>query len=208
MTLLAESPAPEIVTITALPPVVIVHGIFRDHRLMSRLRKTFALAGRRVFTPDLSPNDGSVGINELAVQLGEFLERHLAPGERCDVIGHSMGAMVARSYLQRHGGRARVRKLVTLAAPHHGTMMAWFFGGRGVRDLRPGSPFLRDLARDVSRLDGVLVASYWTPFDAIIVPPRSSELPIGRNVCVALPHHRALVTNRRLARELVELLDN
>jgi triacylglycerol lipase len=206
MNLLLETLAPKKAAATALPPVVIVHGIFRDHRLMTRLRDAFTLAGRRVFTPDLTPNDGSAGINELAVQLGEFLERNLAPGERCDIVGHSMGAMVARSYLQRHGGRMRMRKLVTLAAPHHGTVMAWLFRGRGVRDLRPGSAFLRDLARDVARLEGVLVASYWTPFDAIIVPPSSSCVPVGRNVCVPLAHHRALVTNRRLAREIVELL--
>jgi triacylglycerol lipase len=50
------------------------------------------------------------------------------------------------------------------------------------------------------------MTSYWTPFDVIIVPARSSELPVGRNVRVILPHHQALVTNPRLARELVELL--
>jgi len=206
MNLLVASPTRPAEVTTELPPVVILHGIFRDYRLMARLRKTFTLAGRRVFTPSLKPNNGSAGLNELALQLGEFLEKNLAPGERCDVIGHSMGGMVARSYLQRHGGRARVRKLVTLAAPHHGTILAWLLPGQGVRDLRPGSPFLRDLARDVDRLEGVLVASYWTPFDAIIVPPRSSQLPIGRNVRVSLLHHQALVTNRRLARELVEIL--
>lgn len=206
MNLLEVPAAPAIRTASVLPPVVIVHGIFRDHRLMGRLRETFTRAGRRVLTPDLTPNDGSAGINELALQLGEYLERNLAPGERCDLVGHSMGAMVARSYVQRHGGRARVRKLATLAAPHHGTLVAWLWRGRGVRDLRPGSPFLRDLARDVDRLDGVLVASYWTPFDAVIVPPRSSELPVGQNRRWLLPHHRALVENKYLARDLVRVL--
>lgn len=191
---------------TDLPPVVIIHGIYRDHRLMRHLRKAFTLAGRRVLTPDLTPNDGSAGINELAVQIGKFMEKNLSPGEPCDVIGHSMGAMVARSYIQRHGGRRRVRKLVTLAAPHHGTVLAWLHQGQGARDLRPGSAFLRDLARDVDKLEGIQVASYWTPFDLIIVPPRSSELPIGENRRRYLPHHRSLVENPRLARELVELL--
>jgi len=189
-----------------LPPVVIVHGIFRDHRLMERLRQAFLRADRRVLTPDLKPNSGAAGLDELARQFGEFLEDNLAPGERCDVIGHSMGGMVARIFVQRHGGRARVRKLVTLASPHHGTWMAWLLPGRGVRELRPGSAFLRDLARDTDRLEGILVASYWTPFDLIIVPPRSSQLPVGRNVRVNLPHHQALVTYPRMARELVALL--
>jgi len=187
-------------------PVVIVHGIFRDHRLMGRLAKAFTHAGRRVLTPDLTPNNGSVGLNELAIQLGEYLNRNLGPGEHCDIIGHSMGGMVARSYVQRHGGRRSVRQLVTLASPHQGTLMAWLLPGAGARDLRPGSAFLRDLASDAHSLDGVLVASYWTPFDAIIVPPRSSEMPVGRNRRVMLPHHRAFLERPRLARELVALL--
>ena len=191
-----------------LPPVVIVHGIFRDHQHMGRLRKAFTLAGRRVLTPDLRSKAGAVGLDELAAQFGDYLEGNLTAGERCDVIGHSMGGMVARAFIQRHGGRKRVRRLVTLAAPHHGTLMAWLWPGRGVRDLRPGSAFLRDLARDAARLEGVEVTSYWTPFDLMIVPASSSRLPVGRNVRVNLPHHQSLVTNTRLARELVALLND
>jgi len=189
-------------------PVVIVHGIFRDHRLMGRLAREFEQAGRRVLTPDLTPNNGSVSLNELASQLGEYVEKNLGPNVQCDIIGHSMGGMVARAYVQRHGGRSRVRKLVTLASPHQGTVMAWLLPGAGQRDLRPGSEFLRDLASDAHSLDGVFVASYWTPFDAIIVPPRSSEMPVGRNRRVWLPHHRAFLERPRLARELVSLLAN
>jgi len=189
-----------------LPPVVLVHGIFRNQRDMRRLRKIFESAGRRTLAPSLKPNDGSVPLNVLARQLADFVADNLAPGERCDLVGHSMGAMVARAYIQRHGGRERTRRFITLAAPHHGSLLAWCWPGRGARDLRPGSPFLRDLARDAHTLDGVLVASVWTPFDVIILPARSSEMPVGRNLRWPLPHHRALITNRRLARSLVQLL--
>ncbi len=206
MSTLLDTPAPPKAVALQLPPVVILHGIFRDHRIMRHLRQAFSAAGRRVLTPDLTPNDGSAGISELAVQVGAWLEASLTFGEQCDIIGHSMGAMVARSYIQRHGGHGRVRRLVTLAAPHHGTLVAWLYRGRGVRDLRPGSAFLRDLARDEHRLAGVQVSSYWTPLDAIIVPPRSSELSVGRNCRRWLPHHRSFVESPRLARELVELL--
>ncbi|MGA2052507.1 MAG: alpha/beta fold hydrolase [Opitutales bacterium] len=190
-----------------LPPVVLVHGIFRNQRDMRRLRKTLEAAGRRTFAPSLKPCDGSAPLHELAAQLAIFIGENLAPGERCDLVGHSMGGMVARAYVQRHGGRDRVRRLVTLAAPHHGSLLAWCWPGRGARDLRPGSPFLRDLARDVHHLEGVLVASVWTPFDLVILPARSSELPVGRNVRFPLPHHRSLITSRRLARALVKMLD-
>jgi triacylglycerol lipase len=190
----------------ALPPIVLVHGIFRDHRIMRHLAKAFVAAGRRVLSPDLRPCNGSVPIAALAGQLAEFLEHNLSADERCDIVGHSLGGLVARAYVQRGGGRARVRRLVTLASPHHGSLLAWLLPGRGSRDLRPGSPFLRDLARDVHHLDGVHVASYWTPFDLIVVPPRSAQLPVGRDCRRLLPHHRAFITDARFAKELIEAL--
>jgi triacylglycerol lipase len=186
----------------ALSPVVLVHGIFRNHHVMRPLLHTLESAGRKVLAPDLRPADGSAGILELAGQLADYVHDHLGPDERCDLIGHSMGGLVARTYVQRCGGDVRVRRLITLAAPHHGTQTAWFWPGRGVRDMRPGSPFLRNLAGDVARLERVRVVSVWTPYDMIIVPPQSSALPVGENVCMRLAHHRAFLSSRRLAKRI------
>jgi triacylglycerol lipase len=189
-----------------LPPVVLVHGIFRDHCQMRRLRAALAAAGRRTLAPELRPNDGSASLHELAAQLRNFLEEHLAPGERCDLVGHSLGGIVAHACVRRHGEHHRVRRLITLGAPHHGSNLAWLWPGAGARDLRPGSPFLRDLARDAHEADGVDLVSIWTPFDLMIVPARSSALPGARNFRLLLPHHRALVTDRRALRLVVALL--
>jgi len=204
----ASPPAPAVSAAdpARLPPVVLVHGIFRSQRDMRRLRKIFEAAGRRTLAPSLKPCDGSAPLHELAAQLAAFVADNLAPGEQCDLVGHSMGALVARAYIQRHGGRERTRRFVTLAAPHHGSLLAWCWPGRGARDMRPGSPFLRDLASDAHSLNGVLVASVWTPFDVIILPARSSEMPVGRNLRWPLPHHRSFITSRRFARSLVQLL--
>lgn len=191
---------------TDLPPVVLVHGIFRTRRDMRRLRAAFEAAGRRTFAPDLRPCHGSASINELAAKLGAYIEENLGPGGSCDIVGHSMGGLVARTYVQRHGGLARVRRLVTLAAPHHGSLLAWLVPGRGPRDMRPGSEFLRDLALDVHTLDAVRVTSYWTPFDLVVVPAKSSLLPVGKNLRLTLPHHRAFLFNAKLAREIVASL--
>src|SRR3990167_10535102 len=37
------------------------------------------------------------------------------------ILAHSMGGLVARSYMNSYGGGERVLKLITLATPHHGT---------------------------------------------------------------------------------------
>jgi triacylglycerol lipase len=43
--------------------------------------------------------------------------------------------------------------------------------------MAPGNAFLRDLERDADPWGAVEVHTVWTPFDAMIVPPRSSVLP-------------------------------
>ncbi len=56
--------------------------------------------------------------------------------------------------------------------------------------MRPGSPFLRDLARDADALRRVHFVSLWTPLDLIILPARSSVVATGdcrRVWCAAHP---------------------
>ncbi len=40
--------------------------------------------------------------------------------EKVHVIGHSLGGLITRYYVQRMGGHARVHTVVTLGTPHSG----------------------------------------------------------------------------------------
>src|SRR5688500_8203209 len=96
-------------------PVVLVHGIYSSSRDMARMARHLRSHGREVFTPDLSPNCGRAGIDELAQQLAEFTETHLQ-GRKFDLVGFSMGGLVSRYYVQRLGGADRVTHFVTVSA--------------------------------------------------------------------------------------------
>jgi uncharacterized protein (TIGR03437 family) len=78
--------------------------------------------------------------------------------QQIDLVGHSMGGLIARSYLaglQSDGSLAppanpRVRKLLLIAAPNFGSFIAAEFGallGGQVTEMEPGSPFLWNLNR-------------------------------------------------------------
>ncbi len=65
-------------------------------------------------------------------ELGRRLQDDLASKDRQDsvfasrqivILAHSMGGLVARSYMNQYGGQ-RVLKLITLGTPHHGSPMA------------------------------------------------------------------------------------
>jgi triacylglycerol lipase len=195
----AAAPAP------ARNPVVLVHGIYSDSGDFTRMARVLRAEGWPVFTPNLRPNGGQAGIDELASQLSRYIEREV-PGGKCDLVGFSMGGLVSRYYLQRLGGLDRVERFVSLAAPHHGTVLAHLHGGRGGRHMRPESDLLRDLARDADRLGRVKFTSIYTPLDLIIVPARSSEMAQARNVRLWASMHPALILGKRGIRAVAKAL--
>jgi triacylglycerol lipase len=186
-------------------PVVLVHGIYSDSGDFERMARHLRTEGRQVFTPDLKPNGGQAGIDELARQLAAYTARQV-PSRKFDLVGFSMGGLVSRYYLQRLGGLDRVEHFVTLAAPHHGTVLAGLHGGRGGRHMRPESDLLRDLATDADRLSRVKFTSLYTPLDLIIVPARSSEMPQARNVRLWAALHPSLILEKRCIRAVAAAL--
>jgi pimeloyl-ACP methyl ester carboxylesterase len=77
------------------------------------------------------PYDWRRDLRETAVRLADFLDGVAAAREDVELtlIAHSMGGLVARTYLETpqfsaRPARGRVRRLVTLATPHRGAAVA------------------------------------------------------------------------------------
>jgi triacylglycerol lipase len=162
--------------------------------------------GFEVHALDLIPSDGTARLDELAAQIAAYVEAHLPPAAPLDLVGFSMGGVVSRYYVQRLGGATRVRRLVTISAPHHGTATAYLSRRPGGMQMRPGSAFLAELNGDLSALERLDVTTLWTPLDLMIMPPESSRLPLGREVLVAAPLHALMLHDPRALRAVAEAL--
>ncbi len=187
-------------------PVLLVHGINDTVALFRRMKPYLERGGLPVHALNLVPNNGNAGLIELARQLEAHIAAQFAADQAIDIVGFSMGGLVSRYYIQRLGGIHRVRKFVTIGTPHRGTWTAFLRANPGVRDMRPGSSFLRDLNRDAEMLDGISFTSVWTPFDLMIVPAASSRLPAGRSVSVRTLAHPLLVRDPRVLRLVLGML--
>jgi triacylglycerol lipase len=70
-----------------------------------------------------------------------------------DVVGHSLGGLVATYLLKAIDRGKRVRRVVTLGAPHRGTPLALLGAlplgvfSRAVWQMLPGSPLLKEMER-------------------------------------------------------------
>lgn len=186
-------------------PVLLVHGIADDARSMERMATWLRTNGWEVHTLSLTPRWGQRGLVPLAEQVAGFADETFGK-RKFDLVGYSMGGLVTRYYVQRLGGTRRVDRFVTLSAPHHGTEMARLLGTKGVREMRPGSSFLTDLARDADVLHRVKFTSLYTPWDIVIVPAKSSVMPQARNVKVGVGSHPGMILRMTSLRAVAEAL--
>lgn len=197
---MAASPPPD------RHPVLLVHGIWRSGATFGRMSRYLRERGFAVHAIDLVPSDGTVGLEALASQIAAYVDAELSPGSALDLVGFSMGGVVSRYYVQRLGGVERVRRLVTVSSPHHGTATAYLTRRPGGVQMRPESPFLAELNGDLAALERVDFTSIWTPLDLMIVPADSSRLPLGREVLVAAPLHGLMLHDPRALRAVAEAL--
>ena len=154
--------------------VVLVHGIFEDGVSFEPLRQRLVAHGIDCHVPQLKPNDARNGIDKLAQSLKEEIDKEFGPTDRFAMVGFSMGGLVSRYYLQNLGGAERCETFITVSSPHHGSNLAYAYPGKGARQMRPGSPFLKDLEANEGKLGDIPVVSYRTPMDLIILPTESS----------------------------------
>jgi len=178
--------------------VVMVHGFGDTGRLFRRMSRTLEERGHACLAPTMSPADARLGIEDLSVKLASFVDGEVPAGAPMAMVGFSMGALVVRHYLQALGGARRTRAFFSIAGPHGGTMNAYLYPGRGTREMRPGSAFLRGLAEGAANLGGLPAFAYRTPFDLMVTPSTSCRMAGAEEVVVWCPFHSLMPGNTRV----------
>ena len=72
--------------------------------------------------------------------------------------------------------------------------------------MRPQSVFLEDLNQDIALLEQINFTSIWTPYDAMILPARSSQMPVGRDIKIDVLLHAWMVSDEKVLKVIVEEL--
>lgn len=186
--------------------VLLVHGLNDTRAIFQTMAPSLIKLGWTVYDLDLLPSNGELPLDKLAKQVSDYVNGTFAPEEKLSVIGFSMGGIVSRYYIQRLGGIERVKSFITIASPHQGTWIAQFSQRPGCVQMRPNSAFLQDLERDVEMLERINFTSIWTPYDLIIVPANSSQLPVGKNIQLPVFRHDWMVTDARCLSSVAEAL--
>lgn len=170
-------------------PVIIVAGTFSpsfaNEPLANRLRND----GYQAFIFEL-PTLGLQDIDLTAEALDDFADgvRAQTGAAKVDLVGHSQGGLVARSYVKDFGGASEVDSLITLGTPNRGTYIAnlgEFFGfGNclGVvacEQMSIGSSYLDALNAGDDTIGSVRYTTFRTKYDELVRPVDNATLYDG-----------------------------
>ncbi len=209
----ADAPVPLPTEGRARPPVLLLHGFIDNRSVFVLLRRSLLRHGwRHVEALNYSPL--TCDLRRAAELLGRHVEEVCARTghRRVDVVGHSLGGLIARYYVQRLGGDARVRMLVTLGTPHSGTRVAPLMSAHPlVRQMRPDSEVMAELSLPAPDCRTRWVA-FWSEEDQVMVPAATARIDhpdlLARNVRVLGVGHLALPVNGAVAAGIREALDS
>jgi pimeloyl-ACP methyl ester carboxylesterase len=183
-------------------PILLVHGMVDNRSVFTLLRRGLRRRGfGRVHTLNYSllTSDIRRAARDLADEVEALADE--TGYERIHVVGHSMGGLIARYYVQRLGGDERVHTLVTLGTPHSGTLPARLLPTPLCRQLRPDSDLVAELAEPSAGCRTRFVA-YWSDLDHMILPQGNARLThpdlTARNELVRGVGHLSLPIDSRV----------
>jgi pimeloyl-ACP methyl ester carboxylesterase len=147
--------------------VVLIHGYLANHATLLPLAGWLRLQGLGPVLCFDYPS--TLGVEAGALRLRGWL-RERVRGGRIDLVCHSLGGLVARSYLQELGGARRVDRCITLGTPHRGTYNAYWLWSRVGRELRPDSALLARLVASRAAAARVRFVSIVAGSDNLVLP--------------------------------------
>ncbi|OZH55122.1 lipase class 2 [Hydrocoleum sp. CS-953] len=187
-------------------PVLLIHGIFDTIRIFDKMSQYLKKSGWEVYSLNLVPNYGILGLDKLAEQIADYVDQTFPPNQPIDLIGFSMGGIVSRYYVQKLGGIDKVKRFITISSPHNGTLTGYALNLAAPKQMRPKSDFLENLNQDIDILEEINFTSIWTPYDAMILPARSSQIPVGRDIKIDILLHAWMVSDEKVLKVIVEEL--
>lgn len=197
----AEKPAVN----TSQPPIILLHGLFHNRSCWWWMKLRLKRAGyRSIYSLRLSAwHDVEILTEFIAKKVDQL--RLQSGVEQVVLIGHSMGGILARNYIQRRGGAARVAHCIQLGAPNNGSKLAPFAISPLARHLFPGSTFLGELNAAELPAD-IPMTSIYSRHDNIVVPYTSAQLSGSREIELKGIGHMGLLYRDRAIGAVLEAL--
>ena len=171
--------------------VVFVHGFVCNRGIWTPWLALLRARGRAFVAVNLEPV--FVSIDEYVATLEAAVRRvEEATGMPPVLVCHSMGGLAARAWLRHYGAAARVKRVVSIGTPHHGTWLGHFSHTANGIQMRLGSQWLQQLQQDEAGQGYDSFTCWYSNCDNIVFPASTATLASADNQFVPATAHVSL----------------
>jgi pimeloyl-ACP methyl ester carboxylesterase len=178
---------------------VLVHGSLATGGAWRPLRRR--LESKKAFVVTFTYGPGA-GVREVAAEIAAILDG-LPAGARIHLVGHSLGGLAVRWFVQEMPHDARVVQTISVAPPFAGARGAWLFPGPAGRDMQRGSATLSRLA-ETAGYAGIPHLSIFGTADTAV--PADTTFPVGDRLVVPDAGHNTLLFDAAVVDRVVEAI--
>ena len=168
--------------------VVFVHGFVCNRGLWNPLMRKLRQARVPFVAVNLEPVFGSIdhyaGIVDAAVRRVEA-----ATGMAPVIVGHSMGGLAIRAWLDAHAGDQHAHRIITIGTPHHGTYLGRYAMTPNARQMNLSSDWQRRLSEREPAQRFARFTCFYGHCDNIVFPATTATLAGADNRHIAGTAH-------------------
>lgn len=173
-------------------PVLFLHGLFLNRSCWFVTKARLKMMGfANLHTMNLSKlSDVETLTEKVALKVDNL--RHNCNCEKVHLVGHSMGGIIARNFIQIRGGANKVEQCILIGTPNHGSKLAPFAVTQLAEAIMPKSEFLENLNRKPFPKK-VAVSNLYSRHDNLVIPCDSPVLGKVTDLEIAGVGHNALL---------------
>ena len=152
-----------------------------------------------------------ISIIELARSLNSMILMKFGSEREIDILGFSMGGIIARYWIKNFLGYKRTKKFISIGSPHFGTLTAQMIPSyplKGISEMKVNSNLLIELLKDNSLLNDIDCVSFFTIWDLMVFPGWKACLPVGKKISLNIYKHKNLVRETKALDKIIQEIIN
>jgi len=177
-------------------PIILIHGLWNTSAIFKSLMKRLDYYEIEYYAPTLKHYFGRVSIIDLAESLDELITKKYGNDREIDILGFSMGGIVARYWIKKFNGYLKTKRFISIGSPHRGTLTAQLVPKnllKGISEMKIYSSLLKELSEYDYLLKKIDCVSFYTRWDLMVFPGWRAILPIGKKYNLNIYKHKNLV---------------
>ena len=192
-------------------PIILIHGLWNNSSIFNSIKLKLDYYGVEYFAPTLIQNLGTKSILKITKSLDQLILERFGLTKEIDILGFSMGGIIGRCWIKKFEGYKRTKRFFSIGSPHKGTFAAQIiprYPFKGISELKIKSNFLKDLSKNNFLLNNIECVSFYTYWDAMVIPGFKAHLPLGKKVPLKVFNHKNLVKHPTAVNKIIKSIVN